>query len=261
MTHEFLHHFHILPVRHQHGRKAVSERVPADMLPNPRTGSRRAHHTRKKDVGPVRVSSSTVRTRKYPIIRLAVRAVLLPGPELWSQSQIQRHRFSGRLGLAIAHNIQVDRTPHIDLQSFKLNVFPLECEELAASQSGGCIQKNHYTKAVIELGKQHSQFFRFQVLWDALPFSTLADKKDGVLALLQPLMPDSMIKEHAHQIADLRLGRGGERTAVCTHQLTKPLFYSRCANGPDVQAAPRRPDPSREKVPIYSPGGVGLPSV
>jgi hypothetical protein len=45
-----------------------------------------------------------------------------------------------------------------------------------------------------------------------------------------------VIKQYAHHIADLRLGRGSERTAVCTHQLTKPLFYSRCANGPDVQA-------------------------
>ena len=38
----------------------------------------------------------------------------------------------------------------------------LECKEFAASQSGGCIQKNHYTKAVMELGKltlttSHSQ--------------------------------------------------------------------------------------------------------
>src|SRR5271157_5171744 len=82
MTHEFLHHFHILPVRHQHCGKAVPERVPADVLLNPGAGSRRAHHARKKDVGPVRVSASTVRTRKYPVVRLAERAVLLPGPEL-----------------------------------------------------------------------------------------------------------------------------------------------------------------------------------
>src|SRR5664279_5659218 len=230
--------------------------MPADVLPNPGACSCRAHHARKKDVRPVRVSASTVRTRKHPVIRLAVSAVLLPGPELGSQSQVQRHWFSRRLGLAIAHDIQIDRTPHIDLQSFEINVFPLECKEFAASQSGGCIQENHHTKAVIELRKQRSQFFGFQVLWNGLPLSTLADEKDGVLALLQPLLPDSMIKEHAHQIADLRLGRGSERTAVCTHQLTKPLFYSRCANGPVVQAAPRRPDPSRKKVPIYSPGGV-----
>jgi hypothetical protein len=60
------------------------------MLPNPRTCSCRAHHTRKKDAGPVRVSASTVRARKHPVIRLAVRAVLLPGPELGSQRQVPK---------------------------------------------------------------------------------------------------------------------------------------------------------------------------
>ena len=80
-------------------------------------------------------------------------------------------------------------------------------------------------------------------------------------AILANDNPDSMIKEHAHDIADLRLGRGSERTAVCTHQLTKPLFYSRCANGPHVQATPCSPDPSREKVLIYSSSGVRLSSV
>ena len=47
---------------------------------------------------------------------------------------------------------------------------------------------------MIELGKQRPQFFRLQVLWDGLPLSTLADKKNGVLALLQPLIPDGMIE-------------------------------------------------------------------
>src|ERR1017187_50335 len=230
--------------------------MPADVLPNPGACSCRAHHTRKKDVGPVRVSASTVRTRKHPVIRLAVRAVLLPGPELGSQCQVQRHWFSRRLGLAIAYDIQIDRTSHVDLPSFEINVFPLECKEFAASQSGGCIQKNHHTKAAIKLRKQRSQFFGFQVLWDALPLSTLADEKDGVLALLQPLISDSMIEDHAHHIADFRLCRGSERTAVGAPQLTKPLFDSNGADGPDAQAAPRWPDPSHEKVFVDCPCGV-----
>src|SRR5271157_1801603 len=86
VTHEFLHYFHVLSVCHQHGRKAVAERVPADVLPNPGAEGCWADHTRKKDVRPVRVPAPTVRTGKYPVLRLAVHAVLLPTPQLCSQS-------------------------------------------------------------------------------------------------------------------------------------------------------------------------------
>src|SRR5271157_4109586 len=49
VTHEFLHYFHVLSVCHQHGRKAVAERVPADVLPNPGAEGCWADHTRKKE--------------------------------------------------------------------------------------------------------------------------------------------------------------------------------------------------------------------
>src|SRR5664279_3580863 len=104
--------------------------------------------------------------------------------------------------------------------------------------------------------KQRPQFFRFQVHWDALTLSTLADKEDGVLALLQPLISDSMIEDHAHHIADFRLCRGSKRTAVGAPQLTKPLFDSNGTDIPDAQAAPRWPDPSHEKVFVDCPCGV-----
>ncbi len=66
----------------------------------------------------------------------------------------------------------------------RLNRFAFECKQFAASQSGGGIQKNHYTKAVTQLEEQRSQFFWFQLFRDGLPLGTLAGKKDGVLALL-----------------------------------------------------------------------------
>src|SRR5271157_2480569 len=71
MTHEFLHHLHVLSVRHQHGGKAVPKRVPADVLMNPGANSCGAHDASKKDVRPVRVSTSTVRTRKHPVLGCA----------------------------------------------------------------------------------------------------------------------------------------------------------------------------------------------
>ena len=142
------------------------------------------------------------------------------------------------------------------MQSLKINVFPLQCKELAASQSGGCIQKNHHTEAVVELCKQSPQFFRLQELWDCLTLGTLADEEDGVLALLQPLIPNGVIEEDAHYVADLRFGRWSQRSAVYPNELTKPTFYSCCANGANVQTSPCRPDPPREKVFVHGSGGV-----
>lgn len=76
-------------------------------------------------VRPVGVSALGTRACEHPILGLRVRAVLLPAPKVGGKNWVHGYRFSRRLSLAVADDIQIDRASHIDLQAIKINIFPL----------------------------------------------------------------------------------------------------------------------------------------
>jgi len=72
VSHEFLHDLHVFTVCDQHRGKALSGRVPADMLLNSGTRRTRTDNTRKKDTWPVRGLPLGARAREHPIMGLTV---------------------------------------------------------------------------------------------------------------------------------------------------------------------------------------------
>src|SRR6266478_1332469 len=109
VPHKFLHHLHVFAVSDQHRGKAVSERVPTDMLLYSGTRYRRTDDARKNDIGPIRALALGTRAREYPIVGLTVRAVLFPGPKFGGENWIHWHRFLRGFCLAIANHVPINR--------------------------------------------------------------------------------------------------------------------------------------------------------
>jgi hypothetical protein len=94
-----------------------------------------------------------MRARKKPILRLRVRAVVLPSPEFSRKSWIHGYRFSRGLCLTVAYNVQINGALHPNLQILKINISPLQGEKLTAPESRGRVEEYDYAKTAIEFGK------------------------------------------------------------------------------------------------------------
>src|SRR5467141_2905850 len=121
------------------------------MLLNSGTNYGRPHDARKNDIWPISVVALATRAREHPIVRLIVRAGLLPGPEFGGKNWIHGHRFLRGFCLAIANNVPINRALNRDLQVLELDVSPLQGKEFTAPQPDGGVQENHHTKTPIKL--------------------------------------------------------------------------------------------------------------
>src|SRR6266853_49652 len=122
-----------------------------DMLFNSSTRYGRPDDTRKKDVWPIRVLAFGTRAREHPIMGLAVRAVLFPGPRFGSENWIHWYRFLRGFCFAIANHVPINRALNYDMQVLELNVSPLQGEEFATPQPGDGVQEHHQAKTRIKL--------------------------------------------------------------------------------------------------------------
>ena len=127
MAHQFLHDLHILAVRNEQCG-GMAKRVPSDMFRDaglPGGGLDRFLQNRPR---PDRTPTVVHTARKDPVARFRINRRFLPYPEICCYAMREGHRSARRLGFALSYGSAVDR----DFQTTKVNVGPLESEQLAS---------------------------------------------------------------------------------------------------------------------------------
>src|SRR5262249_27549971 len=115
---------------------------------------------------------------------------------------------------AIANHLMHHRPGYIDLQPFKINVTPLEANQLAATQPGNPIKRDQRSLAKRKLLEQSLEFRDLKHIRDALPFCTLPDFADWIRILRKPFIPDCVIEQSVHDVPDLSLGSSCHPAAI-----------------------------------------------
>src|SRR5437588_10294359 len=150
------------------------------------------------------------------------------------------------------------RPRDIDLQLFKINVHPLETDQLAATQPGNPIEGHQRLLAKRKLLQQGLEFRNLKHIGNALPLGALPDLADGVRILRKPFIPDGVIEQSVHDVPDLCLGPSCHPAAVWKSQRLQPTLNRHRADILNSQVAPATPYPVLQIDSIALLGGMGL---
>ena len=103
---------------------------------------------------PVRQFPTAVWAGKDPILIGRVGTLRSPVPQDLGQPQIEWNRFARGLRLAIANLLHHDRANNMDHHLLKIDVAPLEAEQLADAKARKNPNEDHRTRGFLQDSKQ-----------------------------------------------------------------------------------------------------------
>src|ERR1700686_5287551 len=197
---------------------AVSKRVPANPAQS-RLLSCRDQPVFLNSAWPIR--PSRFRVRENPSLRIAERSELLfVFPKLLRQQSVERHPSLGGLCLEFTLLPVNVGLPHCQLQTFPVDVLPLQSEDFAYPQSQTHRHNAHRSKWLGNMFKQFPKFFYGKCLRLPLPFLTVldADQAHGVVLIRNQLPSHGRIKKDTDQVFEVRLA------FRCQGELLEPIL-------------------------------------
>src|SRR5581483_9848294 len=104
---------------------------------------------------------------------------------------------------------------HVNEEVLEINVLPLDPAQLTSAKARSHVQEQHHPFPQLELGDDCLKFSNIKNIGHTHSLRTLADARPPIGAgdrvIRSEVPPDSVIKQHAHQIADFRLGSARQR--------------------------------------------------
>ena len=134
--------------------------------------------------------------------------ILYQVQQFFDHEVVQRHSLLVCLRFHLTGNHLDNRPSDTHLFSKKIDVAPLQPDELTTTQAAAAIQQHHGAFSLPESSEQALKLFDFQHHRDALPLSTLPNVLHGIGCFnsRKEFMAHPVAKNRAHDVADLHFG-------------------------------------------------------
>jgi len=213
----------------------VAERVPTEMAYDSDFPGRRFQVRLVQRTGPVRQFAFAVRAGEYPVLIDRVWTLQSPVPQDLRQPQIERNRLARGFGLAVPDVLHHDRADDMDFHLLKINVLPLEAQQLPNPKAREHGEKYHRARRLFQDAKQCRNLLDGKHNGHPGPLGALTHHAYGIHT--KPLPPDSVIENGTHDVSSFGFA------SVRILERPKPLLDSDCLDLGDAIASPTRQNP------------------
>src|SRR5205807_2569601 len=177
---------------------------------------------------PVWQFASAVRPGEYAVLIGWVRTMQPPVPQSLRQSQVERNRLARGFGLAVPNMLHDDRANDMDLHLLKIDVFPLEAQQLPNSKAREHGEEDHRARRLLQDAKQCRNLFDGKHNGHPGALGALTHHAYGIHT--EPFPPDSVIENGTHDVSSFGFA------SIRVLERPKPLLYGDCLDLGDAIA-------------------------